>query len=85
MLVICKNCRKQIERTSSTISALEWRHEDGYFSCDGRRGHSETFADPLSGAPPKAAVSTWGMSENLTVLPKEQSFAYRRSCDKDAG
>lgn len=42
----CIHCGKEVRCTESVIPALKWRHVDGFFNCDGYRGHSETYAEP---------------------------------------
>jgi len=43
---LCKHCGKEVESMPTSVEALRWRHKDGYYNCDGRRGHSETCAEP---------------------------------------
>ena len=46
----CANCGKELERMDVGVEALQWRHADGFFSCDGRRGHGDKYAEPAEAA-----------------------------------
>jgi len=44
---VCKNCGKPIDHFPSIeIEGLQWKHSDGFYNCDGRRGHATTYAEP---------------------------------------
>ena len=48
-ITLCKHCGKPIEFHSYIpIDGLEWKHSDGFYSCGGRQGHAETYAEPKS-------------------------------------
>lgn len=40
----CKHCGKDIKK--ETIGFKWWKHTDGFYNCDGYRGHSTTYAEP---------------------------------------
>ena len=44
--VRCVHCGKPVEDTGSQLAALRWIHVDGFFNCDGNRGHSNDNAEP---------------------------------------
>ncbi len=48
---ICRHCGKPIDHFPQIeIEGLQWKHSDGFYNCDGNRGHSMNYAEPA--APP---------------------------------
>ena len=41
--MICKHCGKPIV---DNRPIQDWKHADGFYNCDGYRGHAETYAEP---------------------------------------
>jgi len=44
---MCKHCGKPIDRFPYMGRSLEWKHSDGYYTCGGRSGRAETYAEPV--------------------------------------
>jgi hypothetical protein len=43
----CKHCGKPIVQDNVVLKW--WQHTDGYYNCDGFRGHAKTYAEPKTG------------------------------------
>jgi len=44
----CKHCGKPIDFFPGIqIEGLQWKHSDGFYNCDGNRGHSLNYAEPI--------------------------------------
>lgn len=42
----CEHCGKPVVHQTTNVLCIEWIHADGFYNCDGYRGHATTYAEP---------------------------------------